>query len=76
VQESDSNKLKREGKRDIRLEAPSITSPHPFTSTSTPLFWLKSCKFPRRGYMTSSLGLKITSGFSSIPGEGAELEFG
>lgn len=50
---------------DIRLEAPSITSPHPFTSTSTPLFWLRSCRLPRRGYMTSSAGLKITNGLSS-----------
>jgi hypothetical protein len=52
--------------RDLRLEAPSITSPQPFTSTSTPFFWLRSCKFPRRGYITSSLGLKITNGLSSI----------
>ena len=51
---------------DLRREAPSITSPQPFTSTSTPLFWLKSCKFPLRGYITSSLGLKITNGLFSI----------
>jgi hypothetical protein len=70
-------KIEVEGNRDLRLEAPSITSPQPFTSTSTPFFRLRSCKFPLRGYITSSLGLKITSGLFSIssglsPSEGME----
>jgi hypothetical protein len=62
----EGGQYRRAEQRDLRREAPSITSPQPFTSTSTPFFWLRSCKFPLRGYITSSLGLKITSGLPSI----------
>jgi hypothetical protein len=65
-EEREMKAIMARGQRDLRLEAPSITSPQPFTSTSTPFFWLRSCKFPLRGYITSSLGLKITNGLSSI----------
>lgn len=47
-------------KADSRLEAPSITSPQPFTSTSTPLLRPRSCKSPLRGYITSGPGAKTT----------------
>lgn len=35
--------------KNSRLEAPSIKSPHPLTSTSTPLCALRSCNSPFSG---------------------------
>lgn len=37
-----------------------MTSPHPFTSTSTPLFLPRSCNSPLRGYITSGGGANTT----------------
>lgn len=55
---------------NLRLEAPSIKSPHPLTSTSTPLCALRSCNSPFSGYITSAVGANTTSGLS-----GASLSF-
>jgi len=44
-----------------------MTSPQPFTSTVTPLCLSRFCNSPLRGYITSGLGAKTTSGDEVSP---------